>query len=101
MPFGPVRAAGATGHQRLAGATRRGVILATGADRWPMRASIARFALGMVSARRGDLDGSLHHGRTGFTFERKSLPSLLSNAKELQARFPREAAVTEYEGCGS
>ena len=77
------------------------VIIATGGDRWPMRAAIARFALGMVSARRGDLDGSLHHGRTGFSFERKSLPSLLANAKELhtelQARFPREAAVTEYK----
>ncbi len=71
-----------------------------GSERWPMRMSEARFSLGMISARRGDLDGSLHHGCAGFAFERKSMPSLLASARELQrelqAKFPREAAVTEY-----
>lgn len=62
--------------------------------------SEARVSLGMVAARRGDLDGSLHHGRAGFAFERRSMPSLLASARDLQrelrVHFPGEAAVAEY-----
>jgi hypothetical protein len=54
-----------------------------GTERWPMRMSEARFTLGVIAARRGDLDRSLYHGRAGLRSARKSIPSLVTAAREL------------------
>jgi hypothetical protein len=72
-----------------------------GTERWPMRMSEARFTLGVIAARQGDLAGSLHHGRAGVRVARKSIPSLAAAARELgrelHERYPTErGAVTDF-----
>lgn len=48
-----------------------------------MRNSEARVTLGVVAARRGDLDAAVHCGTQALDGDRKSLPSLAFAAREL------------------
>lgn len=69
-------------------------------ERWPMRIAEAEITLGVVSAREGDLDGALIHGRRALNSGRKSLPSLALASRDLghvlTERFPGEPDVGEY-----
>jgi len=60
----------------------------------------ARVTLGVVAARRGDLDAALSAGRAALAGGRRSLPSLAMQTHELAAvlseKFPGEAAVAAY-----
>lgn len=71
-----------------------------GTIRRPMRLAEARVTQGVVAARAGDLDGALTRGREALAGDRRSLPSLALNTRELgavlQERFPRDQRVSEY-----
>lgn len=54
-----------------------------GTERSPMRIAEARVTLGVVSARRGDLEGAVAFGQGSLAGPRKSLPSLLMVSAEL------------------
>ncbi len=73
---------------------------ATGAERSPMRNAEARVTLGVISARQGELEQALHHGRRALTGERLSLPSLLMVSGELAAvvkkRYPSDPEAAGY-----
>ncbi|HCT75232.1 MAG TPA: XRE family transcriptional regulator [Micromonosporaceae bacterium] len=66
----------------------------------PMRVSEAQLTLATVAARRGELQAAVHKGMSALTAERKSLPSLLLVAGELEAelhsRFPGEPETAEF-----
>ena len=66
----------------------------------PMRIAEARLTLGVVAARRGNLEEAIALGVTALRGPRKSLPSLLMVAGELDVeldrRYPNEAARTEF-----
>lgn len=67
----------------------------------PMRVAEAEITLGVVAARRGDLDAALESGRRALNLGRRSLPSLMMNARELAAvmreRFANAPQVGEFE----
>ncbi len=69
-------------------------------DRAPMRMAEARLTLAAVSARAGDLEQAVTTGVSALTGDRKSLPSLLMVAGELDAelhrRYPHEPATAEF-----
>ena len=54
-----------------------------GTERSPMRIAEARVTLGVVSARQGDLEAAVTHGRAALTGMRRSLPHLLMVSTEL------------------
>lgn len=54
-----------------------------GVERTPMRVAEARLSLGVVAARRGEAEEAAHLGHQAFVAARRSLPSLLSGAAEL------------------
>ena len=65
-----------------------------------MRNAEARVTLGVISARQGDLEEALDHGRRAITSTRMSLPSLLMVTSELGIvladRYRTDTAATEY-----
>ncbi|MFC9252082.1 XRE family transcriptional regulator [Amycolatopsis thailandensis] len=69
-------------------------------ERWPMRVAEAQITLGVVAAREGDLDEAVMRGRRALSVERKSLPSLMSVARDLSGilstRFAGEPEATSY-----
>jgi hypothetical protein len=71
-----------------------------GTERAPMRLAEARITLGVVAARKGDLDQALHQGERALTGQRKSLPSLTMVSRDLtralKDRYPSEPATTSY-----
>ncbi|MFC6882507.1 MULTISPECIES: XRE family transcriptional regulator [Actinomadura] len=71
-----------------------------GSERSPMRMAEARLTLGVSAARAGDLERAVSLGQTALSTSRKSLPSLLMVASELDSeleqRFPDEPATTEF-----
>lgn len=79
-------------------------VLAMGAgpdgDRSPMRMAEARLTLAAVAARAGDLEQAVARGMDALGGGRKSLPSLLMVAGELDVelhrRFPAESAVDDF-----
>ncbi|MCP2341030.1 helix-turn-helix domain-containing protein [Actinomadura rupiterrae] len=66
----------------------------------PMRMAEARLTLAVAAARGNDLEGAITLGRRAFEADRKSLPSLLMVAGELDSelgrRFPRETETAEF-----
>lgn len=66
----------------------------------PMRAAEARLTLGVSAARSGDIEQAVGMGTAALEADRKSLPSLLLVAneldQELRARYPREIASREF-----
>ena len=71
-----------------------------GTERSIMRNAEARITLGTVAARRGDIDGAVEWGIKAISADRRSLPSLLMVARDLDAAI-RQAApdapqATEY-----
>jgi tetratricopeptide (TPR) repeat protein len=71
-----------------------------GTERKPMRNAQARITLGVVAARKGDLDAALAQGRAALASDRQSLPSLLMNSRELvevlKRQYPGNPATTGY-----
>jgi tetratricopeptide (TPR) repeat protein len=69
--------------------------------RSPMRLAEVYIILGLVYAHRGDLDAAVNSGLRALTYERKSGPSLLIRAAELNAaiaeRFPGTPQVAEFD----
>jgi transcriptional regulator with XRE-family HTH domain len=69
-------------------------------ERAPMRMAEARLTLAAVAARAGDLEQAVAAGIGALSADRKSLPSLLMVAGELDAalhrRFPHEPATAEF-----
>lgn len=67
----------------------------------PMRVSEARLTLAVTAARRGELDSAVSLGRQALQSNRKSLPSLLMVASELDAelsrQFPTEEATLDFQ----
>jgi transcriptional regulator with XRE-family HTH domain len=80
-------------------------VIRTGTD-WdgtvlrPMRVAEAEITLGVLAARAGDLDSAIGAGRRALQLGRRSLPSLVLNARELtseiQRRFPDEQAGVDF-----
>jgi transcriptional regulator with XRE-family HTH domain len=54
-----------------------------GTERSPMRNAEARVTLGVVAARRGDLESAIHRGTQALAGTRRSLPSLAFASREL------------------
>ena len=54
-----------------------------GTVRAPMRQAEARITLGVVAARRGDLEAAINQGERALSAPRKSLPSLLMVSRDL------------------
>ena len=71
-----------------------------GRERAPMRLTEARFTLGVVRAREGDLEGALDQGQRALHGERRSLPSLLMVSRDLtkvlNERYSAEAGTQDY-----
>lgn len=71
-----------------------------GTDRWPMRMAEARLTLAVLSARDGELEQAVTYGINALDVPRRSLPSLLMVAGELdgelQRRYPDEAATEAF-----
>jgi tetratricopeptide (TPR) repeat protein len=70
-----------------------------GTERAPMRIAEAHVTLGVVSARQGNLEEAISHGRNALHRNRQSLPSLLMAHSELAAaihKFGVSDATTEY-----
>jgi tetratricopeptide (TPR) repeat protein len=71
-----------------------------GTERKPMRTAEARVTLGVVAARRGDLETALAYGRQALAGGRQSLPSLLMVSSELgtelASRYPGHPEVAAY-----
>ncbi|MGH3810907.1 MAG: hypothetical protein ACRDUV_00430 [Pseudonocardiaceae bacterium] len=61
-------------------------------QRAPMRVAEARLTLGVVAARRGEAEEAVNLGRQAFATARKSLPSLLGCAAELDRELIGSAA---------
>lgn len=88
---------------RAAAHARSVIRISTGPDGTeisPMRAAEARLTLGVAAARTGDIEQAVGMGTTALKADRKSLPSLLLVAneldKELRSRYPREAASRDF-----
>jgi len=64
-----------------------------------MRYAMANLDLGLITARRGDLESAVQHGRAALKPKRRS-GDLLPRANELRSRleehYPREKRVTEF-----
>lgn len=89
--------------ERAAAHARSVIRISTGPDGTeisPMRAAEARLTLGVAAARTGEIEEAIGMGTTALEADRKSLPSLLLVAdeldKELRARYPREAASRDF-----
>lgn len=71
------------------------------AERSPMRLAEVHITLGLIHASQSDPAGALDHGTQALTYQRKSGPTLLTQAKELnkaiKERFPRSRQAVEYE----
>lgn len=71
-----------------------------GTERSPMRMAEARLTLGVVAARKGDLELAVAAGLSALTASRRSLPSLLMVAGELDGElarsFPDEPATADF-----
>lgn len=71
-----------------------------GSDRWPMRNAEARITLAVVAARSGELDQAITEATAALDGERRSVPSLLLAAneldKEISDRYPREASAKDW-----
>ena len=65
-----------------------------------MRTANSHIDLGIIHARRGDLDQAVHHGLTAFGYERKTEASLLSRAADLDQlldeRYPDERLADDF-----
>jgi tetratricopeptide (TPR) repeat protein len=70
-------------------------------ERSPMRMAETHITLGIIYARRGDLDGAVESGSHALTYERKSGPSLLIRAGELNKliidKFPNTRQAREFD----
>ncbi|GAA4672390.1 hypothetical protein [Amycolatopsis dongchuanensis] len=62
-----------------------------GTERSVMRNAEARLTLGTVAARRGDIDGAVEWGVKAISTDRKSLPSLLMVARDLDTAIKQAA----------
>ncbi|MFH0178293.1 tetratricopeptide repeat protein [Streptomyces cacaoi] len=89
--------------ERAAAHARSVIRISTGPDGTeisPMRAAEARLTLGVAAARTGDIEEAIGMGTTALEADRKSLPSLLLVAdeldKELRSRYPREASARDF-----
>ncbi|MCW6008210.1 hypothetical protein K1W54_27245 [Micromonospora sp. CPCC 205371] len=71
-----------------------------GTELAPMRMAEARLTLGVVAARSGELDEASTNSLSALEFGRRSMPSLLMIARELDTemreRFPSEQATWEF-----
>jgi transcriptional regulator with XRE-family HTH domain len=71
-----------------------------GSDRWPMRMAEARLTLAVVAARAGELEQAVTYGIEALDVPRRSLPSLLMVAGELdgelQRSYPEEGATAAF-----
>jgi hypothetical protein len=71
-----------------------------GTSKAPMRVANARMDLGLVHARRGDLDAAVAEGLGAFEYDRRSLSDLVARGTELantlRDRFPREKRADEF-----
>jgi hypothetical protein len=71
-----------------------------GIERSPMRMAEARLTLGVIAARKGELEHATALGREALSGPRKSLPSLLMVAGELDGelsqRYPDEQATADF-----
>jgi hypothetical protein len=61
-----------------------------GTERSPMRNAEARVTLGVLAARRGELEQAISYGERALEGERKSLPSLLMTSRELATLLRRK-----------
>ncbi|MGA4842280.1 tetratricopeptide repeat protein [Streptomyces sp. G45] len=89
--------------ERAATHARAVIRISTGPDGTeisPMRAAEARLTLGVAAARTGEIEEAVEMGAAALEANRKSLPSLLLVAdeldKELRSRYPREAATRDF-----
>src|SRR5262249_38832450 len=77
------------GHRRPDGTTRA-----------PMRTAEARLSLATISAREGDLDGSVAWGRSAYEFDTKPMADLLSRGRDLdrllRSRFGQHSLALEF-----
>jgi len=87
----------ATYHARRVLATG---IAPDGSERSPMRMAEARLTLGVAAARAGELEEAVSIGMESFRATRRSLPSLLLVAGELDVelwrRYPNEQAMKDF-----
>jgi tetratricopeptide (TPR) repeat protein len=71
-----------------------------GTSNAPMRVADAHIDLGIIHARRGDLDAAVEQGMAAFDIERKSLTDLVNRAADLdrvlRQRYHREALAEEF-----
>jgi hypothetical protein len=71
-----------------------------GTSNAPMRTANARIDLGMVHARRGDLDAAVEEGMKAFEYDRRSLTDLVSRGDDLgqilHDRYPRESLAAQF-----
>lgn len=70
-----------------------------GTEREPMRIAHAHVTLGVISARQGNLEEAISHGRIALHRKRHSLPSILMPHSELEAaiqQFGASSLATEY-----
>ncbi|MEV0750839.1 hypothetical protein [Streptosporangium sp. NPDC050280] len=71
-----------------------------GTSNAPMRVADAHIDLGIVHARRGDLDAAVEQGMAAFDIDRKSLTDLVNRAADLdrvlRQRYRREALSEEF-----
>jgi tetratricopeptide (TPR) repeat protein len=71
-----------------------------GTSNAPMRVADAHIDLGIVHARRGDLDAAVEQGMAAFDIERKSLTDLVNRAGDLdrvlRQRYRREVLAGEF-----
>lgn len=71
-----------------------------GSSNAPMRTAMSHIDLGIISARRADLDQAVDHGLTAFSYDRKTEASLLSHAADLEQllndRYPGEQLADDF-----
>ncbi|MBG0826991.1 helix-turn-helix domain-containing protein [Planomonospora sp. ID67723] len=71
-----------------------------GTSNAPMRVADAHIDLGIVHARRGDLDAAVEQGMAAFDIDRRSLTDLVNRAADLdrvlRQRYRREALAEEF-----
>ncbi|MFF9898647.1 tetratricopeptide repeat protein [Streptomyces longispororuber] len=89
--------------ERAATHARSVIRISTGPDGTeisPMRAAEARLTLGVAAARRNEIEEAVGMGTAALKANRKSLPSLLLVAneldQELRFRYPRETATRDF-----
>ncbi|WBB97180.1 XRE family transcriptional regulator [Solwaraspora sp. WMMA2080] len=71
-----------------------------GTERKPMRNAEARLTLGVVAARRGEIQEAVAYGRQALSGDRRSLPSLLMCSRELgqllQEQYPKHPEALAF-----